>query len=299
MMQTPARVVQGAPITVTYQAVDADGEPSSTTDPGTVTVSITRADGTSIVTGAATTGTGSTRSYTISAAYTGTLDRLAVTWSAGGSVIGTTTVDVVGGVFITVAEIRTLEDSLSDPGQYLPDTLIRARRQIESLITRACGDVVAFVPTFAVTSNALVDRTGALRVPHYRLRAVRWVSYVSGGSTTTVNLAAGVDVASDGSARLHSAAYWPWLAACQPTVTAGYEHGFDAPEPDLKRAVARAIRSAVTPSGVDSRAISYSSPSGEVQRFPTPGLGPWVTGIPEVDEVLQSYASRFPVAGVA
>jgi hypothetical protein len=55
MMQTPARVVQGAPITVTYQAVDADGEPSST-DPGTVTVSITRADGTSIVTGAATTG---------------------------------------------------------------------------------------------------------------------------------------------------------------------------------------------------------------------------------------------------
>jgi hypothetical protein len=167
MMQTPARVVQGAPITVTYQAVDADGEPSSTTDPGTVTVSITRADGTSIVTGAATTGaattgTDSTRSYTISAAYTGTLDRLAVTWSAGGSVIGTTTVDVVGGVFITVAEIRTLEDSLSDPGQYLPDTLIRARRQIESLITRACGDVVAFVPTFAVTSNALVDRSGAL-----------------------------------------------------------------------------------------------------------------------------------------
>jgi hypothetical protein len=74
----------------------------------------------------------------------------------------------------------------------------------------------------------------------------------------------------------------------------------DAPPPDVKRQAIAAVRrqANLAFSAVDPRAFSMTSPGGEIQRFPTPGLGPWVTGIPEIDEVIQSYRAQYSMTQV-
>jgi hypothetical protein len=72
----------------------------------------------------------------------------------------------------------------------------------------------------------------------------------------------------------------------------GVEHGRDYPPDDLKRAAVTAIRHQASQgrSGLDARAMSFQPIDGGNVVLATPGLGPWVTGIPAVDEVLKRYA---------
>lgn len=293
MLSYPVRAVQGAPVTVRFTPFDSDGE-SSTSDPGTVTVGVVRADGTVVVAaGTATTSDGASRTYTLTAAQTALLDVLTVTWTAGGVIVGTSTVEVVGSVLATVAEVRGIEDSTSDIGDYQTSDILRARTEVDAIFERACGGVLSFVPRYTLATVYAATWNGTLDVPHYFLRAVRSVSYVNvDGGVSPVDLTSGVDL----SAGIRLNGYrWP----CGRLLV-GYEHGMDAPPPDVKRAAIAAIRRQLnlSRSGVEARAMSYTSPLGEVQRFPTPGLGPWVTGVPDIDAVLIDYRKKFPVVMV-
>lgn len=292
-MYSTTRCVAGAPLTVTYTPVDAEGEPSGV-DPGVVTVNVARSDGTAVVTGAATTGAGATpRTYTLTATVTEALDQLTVTWLVGATVVHRTVVDVVGGVYCTVGQIRDGERPLSDVAKYPADRLKQARLVVESMVERACGHVVSFVPKFAITQDAHLAGADLL-LPHAHVRSVRWVSYVDGvGAVVPVDISAGVGVYPDGVIRLRSS-HWP-----RERTLVGYEHGLTAPDPELQGVVIQAIRRQVNKSGIDSRVMSHTTPEGETQRFPTPGLGPWVTGIPEVDEVLKTYRERYVSPGLA
>lgn len=298
MIGVPQRCVQGAPITVTFTPVDSNGEPSST-DPGTVTVGVVRADGTEVVAPAtATTTVGASRTFVLTAAQTAVLDQLTVTWTASAATIGRTVVDVVGNVYATSADIRGTEKTTSDTERNPDDDLLRVRAEIEATVERACGHVLAFVPRFAV---AQVDHRGgpSLRLPHYYVRGVRWVKYGSANGTlidfTDHDLATTVLPDSAGMPTI-TGGLWPY-----GRLLVGYEHGMDAPPPDVKRAAIAAIRRGLnrSRSAIDARAMSHTMPSGEIQRFPTPGLGPWVTGIPEIDEVLAWYDKRYPTLAVA
>lgn len=293
-MYDSARCVAGAPITVSFLAFDADGEPSGA-DPGTVTVGVVNAEGDTVVSaGTATAGSGTAaRTYTITAANTATLDQLTVTWTASGATVYSTLVDVVGGVYATVAEIRGVEDSLGSIPDDPTATIIRCRGEVEKIVERACGHVLAFVPRFATAT--VKHYRGEFVLPHYNVRRVRWVRYTdSSGTSQEVDITGGVRLAG-GTACI--------LAGVSTTLplTVGYEHGFPAPPDDVKRAAIAAIRRQVNlaKSQIDSRAMSWQGPAGEFLRFPTPGLGPWVTGVPEIDEVLADYAKRYPVAGIA
>lgn len=296
MIGTPLRCVQGAPITVTFTPVDADGEPSAG-DPGIVTVGVVRADGTAVVDpGTATTTVGVTRTFTLTATHTANLDRLVVTWTAA-AVIGRTAVDIVGAVYLSTAEIRDLVPSLSNEQTNPAADLIRARHEVEGMVERACGHVLSFVPRFSV---ATVNHWGnaSLRLPHYFVRRVRWLKYGSSDGTLLdfdpVALAL-VGADESGMVGINSGT-WP-----TGRLLVGYEHGTDAPDAEMRRAAALAIRRQVNQSrsGVDPRAISHSIPGGEIQRFPTPGLGPWTTGVPEIDEVLAWWRSHYPALSVA
>lgn len=299
MFAAPVRAVIGAPVTVTFTSVDSNGEPSAT-DPGTVTVGVVRADGTTVVApGAATVGTGATRTYTLSATHTANLDQLTVTWTASATVIGTTVVDVVGNVFATLAEIRSVASTLADVGENSDAVLLRVRGEVESMVERACGAGLSFVPRFD-TATMYHRGQKMLKVPHYFLRRIRWARYWYDSATSTdvtPSLLTGIQPNDAGLALLYDATYsWP-----TGRLVVGYEHGMDAPPPDLKRQVIAAVRRATNQSrsAVDSRAMSFTSPTGETQRFPTPGLGPWVTGVPEIDEVLRWYSDRYPLTAVA
>lgn len=298
MIGTPKRCVQGAPITVVYQSVDADGEPT-TTDPGVVTVDVTRADGTALVTADATTGTAGTRAYTIAATQTAELDELSVTWKDATTTIGCTTVNVVGCPYFKItgtaeeAGIRDVEPTMRDEVEADPATVIRARGEVEAMFERACGHVLSFVPRFAV-ATLIHPGTPSLRLPHYYVRAVRWVKYGSSlGALVDFNdydLDTTVFAEPSGMATITGGS-WP-----PGRLVVGYEHGLDAPPDDVRRVAMWAVRRQVqlTRNAVSARAMSYTTSNGEIQRFPTPGLGPWTTGVPEIDEVLESYRRRYP-----
>lgn len=266
------RIVAATAATLIWQGVDQDGEPA---DPGTVTVAVSRADGSVVrAAGTATTGTGSTpRAVALTVAETATLDDLLLTWSVAGTVVATTHAEIVGGVYASVAEIRAIEDSIADLADDTTATIKRARSEVESTIEQVCRQ--AFVPRFSVLE---VPSDRMLRIPN--LRAVRWMK--------TVQAVAGIALYNPFDP--FGSIYGPWGTAGE-RVLVGVEHGLDRPPPDLKRAAIKAIRRQATlnKSGIDARAMSYTGPSGETQRFPTPGLGPWITGIPDVDEVFQRY----------
>lgn len=298
MYATPVRAVIGAPVTVTFSPIDSNGELSSV-DPGTVTVGVARADGTVLVApGAATATSGVERTYTITAANTALLDQLTVTWTAAAVTIGTTVVDVVGGVFFTTDEIRREQPGLSGDTDYPIDVLQKARAEVEALFQRAIGDTLSFVPRFD-TATMYHRGEKMLRLPHYFLRKIRWARYwYSTSSYTAVDpaLLAGIQPNEAGLAILYDVTYsWP-----VGRLVVGYEHGMDSPPPDVRHQALAAVRRQANQfrSSVDSRAISYTTPNGEVQRFPTPGLGPWVTGVPEIDEVLKSYRAAYSMSKV-
>jgi hypothetical protein len=294
----PVRAVQGAPVTVTFTPVLSTGEPSSV-DPGTVTVGAVRADGTAVVApGTATTPVGVTRTYTLTAANTALLDQLTVTWTSSGVAVGTTTVDVVGNVFANLADIRGTAVMLADTVKYPDAALIRARTEVEAMFERAIGNVLSFVPRFD-TATMWHRGQKMLRLPHYFLRQVRWARYwYDAASSTAVDptLLPFIRPNDAGLAILYDdTESWP-----VGRLEVGYEHGMDAPPPDVKRQAIAAVRrqANLAFSAVDPRAFSMTSPGGEIQRFPTPGLGPWVTGIPEIDEVIQSYRAQYSMTQV-
>ena len=128
------------------------------------------------------------------------------------------------------------------------------------------------------------------------MRLVRWVKYGPGDGTLydfdPVELGY---VAADpaGIATLNPGS-WP-----QGRLLVGYEHGMDAPPSEVKRQAALATRRQMNQhkSQVDARATTYQSVEGGTVGLATPGLGPWVTGVPSIDETVQVVPPAVPVAG--
>ena len=81
----------------------------------------------------------------------------------------------------------------------------------------------------------------------------------------------------------------------------GYRYGLDRPPADLKRAVVKAVeaRRAGDTSGIPSRAISVQGTELGNVVLATPGLGKWITAIPEIDEVINRYRRRDLGVGIS
>lgn len=283
MTVAASRIVRAATATLSFQGTDADGEPA---DPGVVTVKVERSDGTVVkAAGTATTGSGTTaRTVALTATDTGELDVLTASWSSGGQVIGVTTHEIVGGVYVTVAEIRALEPALSSVSEYTSAQLIAARRQVEALFEDTCNR--AFVPRFRV--DVLAGDAGhqlVLRRPD--VRSVRWLKVGDGAGGFTAVPVGELDVDPTGLVVWRDDRF-PRGGA---NVQVGYEYGLERPPADLRLAAVQTIRSMVNTfrSGIPDRATSFQPIDGGNVVLATPGLGPWVTGIPSVDECLKRY----------
>lgn len=268
------RVVQRSTATISWQPTDQYGDLVAATAP--VTATVTRADGTTIAVTPTIVGTAA--EIALSAVDTAELDRLSVVWSIGGVVRGETRVDVVGGVYASVADVVALQPALT---QVPPATIRRAVTTIEATVDNVCD--TAFVPRFG-TSRLYARTVGELAVDVFDLRRLRW-AYTTVGTTRTDIVAASLDESVVDPSGVITGRWWYTGA----DITVGYEYGQDAPPADLVEAVALAVRRRVlsSSSGLDDRAMSYTTPEGVNVSLVTPGLGPWVTGIPEVDQVLQ------------
>lgn len=255
-----------------------DGE--TPTDPGVTTVTITRADGTAVVTGAATGGTAANpRTYSLAAQTD--LDRLTVLWEGASGRKRTTYVDIVGGFIVELADIRA-ESNLADTSKFPTAKLEKAREWFTDLTTDFCG--FSPVPRF---TEETVNGTGSTRlrlpVTYRNIRRLRYATIdgvaVDAGTLADWQIEDGyLDTGYAGTV----------LTSGRATITVGYEHGLDAPPADLERAALTAIRWRVLTdknAQMPDRIISMTNEIGGTVQFARANKR-YPTGIDDVDSVL-------------
>lgn len=283
-----SRHLVGAAASLTYAGADQDGEP---VDPGTVTVAITDFAGNAVTAGAVT-GSDNTRAVAVTAANNQVLDRWTAVWSVAGATVATTQHDIVGGFYATVADMRANTVLLS-PTAHPAAELLKVRSEVEYQIEEMCRR--SFVPRFA---SQVVSGSGRViqELAFPDLREVLSAEYWTGSAweampVTVADIPANVD----GRASLRLAS---WPAGVWPlgtnNVRVSYSYGWDRPPADLKRAAVKAIeyRRTGDNSGIPSRSLSVQGTELGNVVLATPGLGKWITAIPEVDIVINSYKRK-------
>jgi hypothetical protein len=288
------RIIAGVASSISWQQIGGDGEPA---DPGTVTVTITRADGTAVATTAATTGAGTAaRTYALSVAQTAPLDRLTAVWQVAGTTVATTDIDVVAGPWFSNADLRADQPSLAGVDKYPAALITIARLQTEAFIERVTGR--RFVPGYD-----LVTLPGSYRfelvLPNVEIRAVRSAKIYNDPSAAAISTLGATELAAipyskHGVITRYSAS---WAGQW---VKIGYEYGFVAPPPDVKAAGMRLCREVLEKSKTTSpdAAVSWNSTDlGWSAVFVTPGVRGMHTSIPKVNEVLDAWT--FTEVGVA
>lgn len=269
------RVLQATPATLSETWKSG----STTVDPGTVTVTVTRADGTTVATGTAS-GTGAAaRTFPLTATHTALLDSFRATWVSSTQGTLVSTVEIVGGFIVTTDDLRTL---LPDATAY-PDAKLReARIYAETELERALG--YALVPRFAMDSR-FVRRSSRLRL-RPNLRVIRSVS-IGGTAVAPANVAR---------LWLEPGGYLSGYYWFSGQVIVAYEHGLDADNslsPGARRAALNVALEYVGAKveDIDPRATRLITDDGTIELaasasglFSTPVANRWVAanGMPRV-----------------
>lgn len=271
-----------------------DGETGATV--AGVTVTVTRDDGTVLVTGAAAAVTGTEWSYTLPVAYTGQVDVLQVTWTATGGRAESDYVEVAGGFHVTLMQIRQLPD-LSDQAKFTTDKLEQARMWWEDLSEEYCG--VAFVPRYAkdVFPAAGGPQWLSRLYPHVdaqtrmlsRLYPRRILSATYNGTADTFS---GWTVDVGGTVTRDTGTFgtsFRWVIT--------YEHGYATCPPDIQQAGLDAIRWKLLAdkAGAPSRQLSIATDVGTTRFAVADEDRP--TGIDTVDSVLARRRVKIPAVG--
>lgn len=268
-------------------------------DPGVVTVSITNAAGTAVVTDAATSGTGAgDRTYTLTPAQTANLDVLTCVWtgSVGGQATSVTTeVEIVGAHLFTIAEARNFDkQQLSSSAGYNAQVIEKARARITDEFEDICG--ISFIPRYKRLTFSGTD-TQELILPDLFVTAIRSLETRTSGTATwtaytSTELA---DLFVDDYGLLYRESLGV-LTAGRRNVRIGYEYGLQRPPLSISRAALKVLVSQAVPSNLPERATSLSDELGTFRLVTAGEDGRWY-GIPEVDSVLSRYQYRGP--GVA
>ncbi len=279
------QILRGAPATVGVTLLDQYGQPRSG---GDVTVTVTRADGTALLTDAAAVDGAQPgdKQVTLNPSDTNTLDRLSFVWQEDGGQTIEQSVEVVGGYYFTLDEARKAGPNLEDEDKY-PDALVlRARQAVEEWIEAARVTNRAFVPRFATAKVNGNDRS-TLLLPHPDLRRIRSLGVRNAAG---VFYADGLDnLRIDASGRLTSPL--GSFSYGVHNVEVAYEYGLDGPPERIKTAALFLLRETLklTKTGAPDPA-TFQIVEGRVFGIPQPGQRGSRTGIPHVDEALDEWA---------
>jgi hypothetical protein len=281
------RILQNTPGSISQQWYEA----GVAVDPGTVTVEVTRADGTVLVAGGTgTTGTGtSPRLFNLTTTHTALLDTLKVTWTSTGKGSLVSYLEVVGGFLYSIAEARSLKP-LDNTTTYPTASIIAMRTSVEDMIERACG--VAFVPRYTHETLTGLGTYGLL--PTWpKLRAVRSASATYNGATTTLGASDLLGLTWGAYAGLYGYSWtsgYPW--------SIGYEHGYDRPPEEIKHAALILTKLKLTGQNrpVDDRAVTFNTSEGGTYSLAVPGRNGSHFGHPDVDAAIDRYSFNAMVA---
>lgn len=283
-------VVAGVAATLEWRNVDQNG---AAAEAGTVTVGVTRADGTVLVASgtATTTVTGETglRQKTLTAAQLADLDTLTATWTdAGDSSAHTTTIAVVGGHLFTLEEARASDAEIAD--EFDDDAIIEARAEVTEELEWICAR--AFTPRHARTTlSGTGDRE--LVIPFddsgwcHDLLTVEAVAIdgtaMDDDELTELTLAPDrIMYAAEGDA-------WPFGVG---NITIAWTYGRARPPRHLKRAALRRLRHRLHEgqTGIPARAKSFTAVEGGTYELDV--ADQYRCGVPDIDAVYARYSKR-------
>ena len=282
-------VLRGTPATISVTFYGGSDTDTGIADPGVVTATVTAANGTAILTDAATGGTGAAaRTLDLTAADTANLDLWDVAWTSPTLGTVTTQVEIVGALLFTIPEARAFDKAqLADTTKY-PDAAIAATRaRILDEFERICR--TAFVPRYR---RLILDGDGGrqLRLWDTRVTRIREAGLRYRGQTTPtpLNAAELADLTLDyGGVVTRDSLGWWWPG--DNNVTIAYEYGYAQPPQAIRRAALIVALHQLVLTNVSERTMSFSSQNGETYRYATPGIGTSIFGLPNVDRVLNDY----------
>jgi hypothetical protein len=267
-----------ATATATF-AVDGTGTDPS---PDSATVTITRDDGTVLVTDVETTdeGTG-IFGYTLTPAQTATLDRLRLDWKAtmgGEDQTLTTWVEIVGAHIFTLAQARELK-ALKDPAKVTNDEIREARVLVEQALEDAIS--CALVPRY-FREQLDGERDPILRATWPRIQTIRSIA-IAGTALTSDELA---EVSVSGRI-IHRNGIWP---EGYTNIDIAYEHGYKVPPQRAFRAAILLAEHWLTEGPISQRATTWTNPeTGVTQTLLTPGTRDMLFALPEVEAFVAQY----------
>lgn len=275
----------------------ADGEAAAAAS--TPTVTCTRDDGTVLTAPvvSAGSGTGAYQAKLLAATHTSRPDLLTLVWTGTVTGLGTLnftqTVEVVGGQYLTVPDVRALP-GLSDTSKFPVKRIREVVDEFEDIAERYCG-------------KAFVRRYGRETVPG------DGTTFVLLGKRPVRSLVAASSTDSAGTVTAFTTTNWRFDAAGtlwtdgdtltgtwngEPNLTFQYIYGEDRPPYSLVEAAKDYVRFHLleTRAGVGRDMLSVADPeSGGTTRFSTPDWDAGrPTGLLEVDKTLNALG-RAPV----
>lgn len=201
-------------------------------------------------------------------------------------------VEIVGGFYFSIAELKAMDANFSNTTKYPTSTLIDARMAVEAEFEDITGR--AFVPRYYRELGISTDddsqmlwleKPEPIRFISFDIDGVSQMAWVNAGYLTRDKYSPrGIRVSSDA---LGVFSYDPLY---YPT-NAEYEYGMtQVPIPIKQKALKRAKQYLLGQrSTIDERATTMTLPDIGTINLATPGQRGSETGVPDIDVVLQRY----------
>jgi len=280
------RVLRNTAATARITFYDGDGPAEAD---GAVTVTVTKGDGSTLLSTSATNEV-EVGEYSVVIPPQATLNFLTLTWSgtfSGTAITVESNVEIVGGFFFSIAELRAYDKALQNTDRFTDEDLMEARREVETEFEDICGR--AFVARYFREEAMAPDPEASLL----------WTEKPEVHNLITIT----VDTVdhSDWDVYFKRDKYSPRaLVVCTGAqsifsaedITMEYEYGMkNVPIPIRQKALKRAKQTLIGQnSTVDERATTMLIPDVGTVNLATPGLRGSETGVPDIDVVLSRYS---------
>lgn len=187
------------------------------------------------------------------------------------------------GCYFTIAELRASDESYTDETIYTDEKLEDARTWVEATFEHPKACAVAFVPRTA-TERIRGDGSESLRLAWPALRTITSVTIDAVALTPEQIIALAIF-----DREVYRFEGWPRRSLVEIT----YTHGYDEPNPQVKKAALMLAKEYLVENGLASRATVESTDVGFYRLSIAAPEGR--TGIPYVDAVISDNARRVPV----
>lgn len=261
---------------------------------GSVTVVAKKPDGTTLFSTNATNDP-AIGVYTTVIPPQSTLTRLTLTWSGtftGTAVSIQTEVEIVGGFYFSIGELRTYEKAFSNTDKYPDEALRTARAEVEAEFEDICKR--SFVPRYWREDSVEIDPDEAMLWLE-KPELINFISMKQNALDLMNYYNSGYLIADKNSPRaVHAINYavnlFNYNTLYYP-ITVEYEYGMTSvPVPIKQKALKRAKMFLLGQnSTIDERALTMVLPDIGTVNLATPGQRGAETGVPDVDVVLRRY----------